>query len=244
MIFALLVFSRVGACFMCMPGMSSARVPVNVRLFLALAFSVAIMPIVQPDFNKLVDQPPTLYLLAFIASESLVGAVLGLTAHMFFWALQFMATTIASALGYTGQPSPGILDAGSEGAFANLLSLFLLILFFISDMHMLVLRGLLLSYQSIKPTLIPQPQAALIDYREALATAFLSLARISSPFIVYGIVVNFAVGLVNKLTPLIPIYFISTSAVMFGGLFLLYFMLPQLMEYLGLELNRWITNRF
>ena len=33
--------------------------------------------------------------------------------------------------------------------------------------------------------------------------------------------VNFAIGVTNKLTPQIPVYFIATPFVMLGGLFLL-----------------------
>ena len=34
---AFLAFCRIGACFMLMPGLSSARVPVQVRLFVSIA---------------------------------------------------------------------------------------------------------------------------------------------------------------------------------------------------------------
>ena len=34
---AFLAFCRIGACFLVMPGLSSVRVPIQVRLFVALA---------------------------------------------------------------------------------------------------------------------------------------------------------------------------------------------------------------
>ena len=42
-----------------------------------------------------------------------------------------------------------------------------------------------------------------------LSEAFVLTLRITSPFIVYSVIVNLAVGLINKLTPAIPVYFIS-----------------------------------
>ncbi|MCB1466086.1 MAG: flagellar biosynthetic protein FliR, partial [Rhizobiaceae bacterium] len=40
---AFLAFCRIGGCFMIMPGLSSARVPLQIRLFLALAISAALV---------------------------------------------------------------------------------------------------------------------------------------------------------------------------------------------------------
>ena len=42
--------------------------------------------------------------------------------------------------------------------------------------------------------------------------------RLGSPFIAYAILVNLAIGFVNKLTPQIPVYFISLPFVIAGGL--------------------------
>jgi flagellar biosynthetic protein FliR len=47
--------------------------------------------------------------------------------------------------------------------------------------------------------------------------------RIVSPFLVFAIVVNFAIGLVNRLTPQIPVFFISGPLVIGLGLALFYF---------------------
>ena len=47
--------------------------------------------------------------------------------------------------------------------------------------------------------------------------------RVASPFILYGFLFNVAIGLINKLAPQIPVYFISTPYALAGGLLLLYF---------------------
>ena len=38
---AFVAFSRIGGCFLLMPGLSSARVPIQIRLFVAIAPLVA-----------------------------------------------------------------------------------------------------------------------------------------------------------------------------------------------------------
>ncbi|MBX4421401.1 flagellar biosynthetic protein FliR, partial [Mycobacterium tuberculosis] len=61
--------------------------------------------------------------------------------------------------------------------------------------------------------------------------ALFSTIRIAAPFIVFAMVVNLAVGLINKLTPTIPVYFISMPFVLAGGLMLLYFSMPDLLRF-------------
>ena len=46
----LLVFSRTGAMIMLLPALGEGGIPVQVRLVLALAVSVALAPIVQSDY--------------------------------------------------------------------------------------------------------------------------------------------------------------------------------------------------
>ena len=115
-------------------------------------------------------------------------------------------------------------------------------LFFASDLHMVVIKGLLTSYQIIPVSLTPKPQSALIDYRDALSQSFLTTLRIASPFIIYAILVNISVGLINKLTPSIPVYFISMPFVMLGGLLLLYYLMPEILTFLTSELSTWLNR--
>ena len=40
-------FCRIGACFMLLPGFGTVRVPMQVRLFVAIAISFALLPILS-----------------------------------------------------------------------------------------------------------------------------------------------------------------------------------------------------
>ena len=64
---------------------------------------------------------------------------------------------------------------------------------------------------------------SLTQLVDQIGVAFVLALRISSPFILYSVVVNLAVGLTNKLTPQIPVYFLATPFIMIGGLLVIYF---------------------
>ena len=44
---------------------------------------------------------------------------------------------------------------------------------------------------------------------------------------IYAVVINFALGLLNKLTPQIPVYFIATPFLIAGGMYFLYVVLGE-----------------
>lgn len=239
---AMLIFARVGACLMLVPGFSSARIPMNFRLFLAIAFSLIMVPLAGSNFQSIVQNPTLATLLAGIVTETLVGATFGIIAHAYMWAMQFMANIIGMSIGYSGQPGNSITESMPESQVANFITLAALMLFFASDLHIIVIRGLMTSYQLIPVSLTPRPESALIDFRDALSQTFLTTLRIASPFIIYAILVNMSVGLINKLTPSIPVYFISMPFVMFGGVLLLYYLMPEIMTFFSSELTSWLNK--
>jgi flagellar biosynthetic protein FliR len=47
---------------------------------------------------------------------------------------------------------------------------------------------------------------------------------------VYGILINVLFGILGKLIPQVPSYFVSIPFLLMGGLFLLYLMLPEMLK--------------
>jgi flagellar biosynthesis protein FliR len=84
------------------------------------------------------------------------------------------------------------------------------------------------------------PQMALISLADTLSEAFFIMIRLGSPFIAYAILVNLAIGLINKLTPQIPIYFVALPFVIAGALIMMYFAIAPM---LGLHRRRLPSRR-
>ena len=238
---AFLVFARVGSCLLIMPGISSPRIPMQIRLFLALTCSLMVVPLVFKQMAPVANAAP-LVLMRIILIEAVVGALIGILARMYFWALQFMANTIAMATGYSGAPGAGIESEEPQAAIATIVTLSALLMFFVMDLHLEVLRALLSSYSAIPVDGVFQPATAMVNLTDTLSKAFFSTIRIAAPFIVFAIVVNIAVGLINKLTPTIPVYFISMPFVLAGGLMLLYFSMPDLLRFFTSEAGTYLRN--
>ncbi len=235
-----IVFCRIGACLMLVPGYSSVNVPPQIRLFVALVTSFALTPILLSILKPLVDDASPLTLALLIVTELLVGAVIGIGGRVFFLALQTMLTVMASAIGLSSIPGTPVGDTDPAPPVVPLVMAAVTTLFFLTDQHWQVLRGLMNSYDVWHPGEKLTGEMALNQLAGRLADAFVLTLRITSPFIVYSVVVNFSVGLINKLTPAIPVYFVSVPFVLFGGFLLLYLTSDELLTQFMLGMSSWL----
>lgn len=237
-----LLFCRVGGCMMLMPGFSSPRVPMQIRLFIAIAVTLALSPVMLPEIGKALPDLPAHQFSALVVTETLTGVLIGLSGRMFFLALQFAGTAIAMMSGYSNTGEIGIDNAEPQPALATMLTLTATVLVFITEQHWEILRGLLASYSVIPVTKPFEPQFALIQLADSATAAFIVALRIASPFIVYAILINLLFGLANKLTPQIPVYFVSMPFVLAGGLLLLYFTAAEMLNIFSDQFLGWLKT--
>jgi flagellar biosynthetic protein FliR len=237
-----IVFCRIGGCLMFVPGYSSAIVPVQIRLFVALVTTFALTPILIAVLKPLTENAAPLTLALLIGSEILVGSVIGLGGRVFFLALQTMVTVMASAIGLSNIPGTPIADTDPAPALVPLIMASVTTLFFVTDQHWQVLRGLMNSYEVWQPGTRLGDSMALDQLVRRLTQAFVLTLRIASPFIVYSVIVNLTVGLINKLTPAIPVYFVSVPFVLFGGFLLLYLTSDELLTQFMLGVSSWLVE--
>ena len=206
---------------MVLPGFGSARISTNIRLFLAVAISMAVLPVLWDTIYPKASEPTATYL-GLIASETLIGAVYGLIARLYALGLQFAGTIVAMSIGFTAPGGHDVLEDTSENQLTTLLTFSGLLLLFMLDFHHVVFRALVESYAATPVGAIADPQRMLITLTDTLRASTYLMLQLASPFLIYGLMFNVAIGLINKLAPQIPVFFISTPFLLVGGIFLLY----------------------
>ncbi len=219
---AFLAFCRIGGCFLFMPGLSSVRVPIQIRLFVAMAATGALLVHLWDHIVPFVDKRPQV-LAPMIVSELLIGGVIGGLARLYVMALHFIGSAIAMLIGYGGMGGTAVEEAEPQAALATVISFSALMLLFVFDFHHEIIKALVTSYDVAPLDAFFNPRAALVDVTDTLSESFLLVLRLGSPFVAYAVLVNLTIGFVNKLVPQIPIYFISMPFVIAGGLIIFYF---------------------
>jgi flagellar biosynthetic protein FliR len=239
---AFLVFCRIGACLMLAPGFGSARTPLQVRLFLAIAISLALTPLMMPQLTAAMATVEPDFRIFLAASETLNGAIIGLMGRMFMLALQFGATVMANSAGLATIPGVPVEGSEPEQPIVSLITLPATALIFIAGLHAELVLALAQSYSALPPRIGIDANWYLTQAGERLGETFLLSLRLCSPFIVYAIIVNLAIGIANKLTPQISVYFASTAAVIAGGLFLLLITIDEWLAIFASEYTSWLSN--
>jgi flagellar biosynthetic protein FliR len=236
-----ILFCRIGACLMLMPGFSSPQIPVQVRLFLALAVTLSLAPLLisHVPAQALGEEPLTA--LRFIATELLVGGAIGILGRLFLLALETMATAGAMAIGLSNPFGVVAEEAEVLPPFVSLITLSATALIFVTDLHWEVFRGIAASYRAIPVKEIFDTSFSLLQFSKLLTDTFQITLRISAPFIIYTIIIQITISIINRLTPHVSIYFISTPFVISGGLFLTYIIIKSFLDQFLIGFSSWLS---
>ncbi len=224
-----LAFCRIGACVMVLPGFGSARVPPQIRLFAAIALSMAVLPVLWDSIYPKASSPTGTFV-GLIFTEAAVGIVYGLIARLYTLGMQFAGAILTMGIGLTAPGGHDIIEDANENQLTSLLTFSGLLLLFMMDFHHIVFRALIDSYAATPVGAVLDAQKMLITLTDTLRASTMIMLRLASPFLIYGLMFNVAIGFINKLAPQIPVYFISTPFLLTGGLFLLYLSIAALIR--------------
>lgn len=225
----LVVFARVGAAFIVLPGFSASYVPPQVRLMIAVGLSLVIYPAVLP---LLPPEPTTIWrLILIIVAEVFYGMYLGLLAQFALGALHLAGTAIGQ---YVGLTNAMVFDAVTDQQGALLIGLFstiAVVLIFALNLHHLVFMAIYESYTLFQPGSAPDGGAHLAMAVDVLSrSAFLAL-KLASPFTLFAIVFQTGMGLMARLSPQMNIFFVALPIQILLGIALIWISLPAMMMW-------------
>jgi len=239
---AFVLFCRIGGCLMLAPGFSSSQIPAQIRLFLALSATLALAPLLIDKVPQAALGDDPVVTLRAVAVETLIGGTIGFLARVFFAALETLASAAAQMLGFMN-PFGVQIEAGETLApLATLVSLAAITLMFVADLHWELLRGLAASYDVMPAGADFSPRFALRQIADALGESFRLTLRITSPYVIYALIVNLALALVNRLTPQIQIVFVAAPFVVAGALALLYLTVRPALEAFLIGFGAWLSS--
>ena len=237
-----LLFCRIGGCMMFAPGISSQRVPMNIRLFMAISVAGALSPMLLEDLQRALASIPRQDWTELILHEKLIGILIGLMARCFFLALQFSATAISNFIGLSGIPGIPLEEADTGSPLATLVSSASIAIIFAMGLHLELLKALADSYTVLPLQGVLTAQMLVSNLLHALGETWLLALRLSGPFLLYGVIVNFALGMGNRFAQQISMYHATTGAVMLGGFLLLYLIWVDWMAMFTDSYRSWLMR--
>jgi len=224
----MLVFARIGAMVMLMPGLGESNVPVRIKLAVALLLTLIILPLHRDAYH--VNTDSLTQLLVLMVHEILIGIVLGATARVTLGALQVAGAVIAQQMGLGFATSVDPTTQGQQGVLiGNFLTLLGLTLLFATDSHYLVIAALNESYAVFSPgEMLPSGDVAALATR-AFTAAFRIGMQLSAPFLVFGLVFNIGLGVLARLMPQMQVYFVGVPLAILAGFLIFAFVISAMM---------------
>jgi len=223
----MLVFARIGAMVMLLPGLGESNIPMRIKLAAALLLTLIMLPLHRAAYN--VDMSSITSLLVLMLHEIVIGIVLGATARVTLSALQVAGSIIAQqmGLGFVTSVDP---TQGQQGLLiGNFLTLLGVTMLFATDSHHLVIAALDDSYKVFAPgeTMSSGDVASLAT--TAFTAAFRIGLQLSAPFLVFGLVFNIGLGVLARLMPQMQVYFVGVPLSIFAGFLILALVLAAMM---------------
>ena len=223
----MLVFARVGAMVMLLPGLGESNIPVRIKLAIAVMLTLVILPLHRTAYQ--IDMNSLTPLLVMMLHEIVIGIVLGATARVTLSALQVGGSVIAQqmGLGFVTSVDP---TQGQQGLLiGNFLTMLGITLLFATDSHYLVIGALNDSYAIFAPgEFIPSGDVAALATR-AFSAAFRIGMQLAAPFLVFGLVFNVGIGVLARLMPQMQVYFVGVPLSILAGFLIFGLVLAAMM---------------
>lgn len=211
-----LVFARVGALVMLLPGIGETSVPPRVRLAFALLLAMCVAPIAQPTLPAM---PSTVGVMGGqVLKEVLVGLMMGGLLRLFMNSLAVAGETVAiqTTLSFSQTANP--MQAQPGTSLTTFLSVLALTLVFATNLHHLFLGALVHSYTLFAPSKpLPVSDAAMLAI-QTVGRSFALGIQLAAPVIVFSIIFNIAVGFVGRVMPQFQIFFVASPLSIILGL--------------------------
>lgn len=222
-----LVFCRIGIAFGLMPALGGTRYPPFVRVLFALGVALSLTPLVSAT-NQLPPMADSDRLRA-IFFEIIAGFVIGFWCSCFIYILRFAGSFIVNMIGLAGIPGQPIDEAEPSTPIATLMTMALTAMIFATGLHLQSLDAMVQSYRIFPLGVAMAPQLPAQTTVEVLSRCFFLGLQFSSPFLVFSIIWNFSLGLANRMTPQLSVYFAFSGLLTMVSLGIMALVAPKLL---------------
>lgn len=211
----LLPLFRVASFFMVIPIIGTQLVPARIRLGLALAMTVLLVPVLPP--MPLIDGM-SLQTYILIAQQVLIGAAMGFVVQVLFQVFVMGGQMISSQMGLgfasVSDPANGV----SVVVLAQFYTMLVMLLFLALNGHLVMLEALSRSFYVLPVADGGLPVSSLLAVAQSGSWLVASALLMSLPAVTALLVINFAFGVMTKAAPQLNIFAIGFPFTMMMGL--------------------------
>ncbi|MFI4950614.1 MAG: flagellar biosynthetic protein FliR [Caulobacterales bacterium] len=211
-----LIFARLGAIIMLLPGLGESFIPIRIRLSLALLLALVMFPLVGGTVPAIPANVSGVALA--IIKETAIGLLIGGILRFFMTSLATAGEIISiqTTLAFAQTANP--MQASPSTTLGTFLGLMGILLIMTTNLHHLFLSAIVRSY-----TIFPFTRTIPLADANALAVQTVSRSfalglQLAAPVVALSLIFNIATGLVGRVMPQFQIFFVATPLMVLLGL--------------------------
>lgn len=230
-------FTRIAAMMMVMVVIGSKTTPQRIRLFYALAVTVAVFPVLPsgPADIELFSAASALVVLQQILIGVAIGTISVFVIQTFVVAGQVIA--MQTSLGFASMADP--TNGESTPVVGQFYVLLVTLLFLAVDGHLLMIEMIIRSFETLPISvngLLASDYEKLAGWFGLLFSAALALSLAS---MVAMLLVNLSFGIMTKAAPQLNIFSLGFSVSMVFGIFVIWLTFTDVPYHFQ---NQWLTG--
>ena len=211
-----LVFARLGAIVMLIPGLGESFIPPRIRLSFALALTLMMFPLMAPGAPPIPADAGGLA--GAVIKEVLIGLMIGGVLRMFMSSLAAAGeiVSLATTLSFAQTANP--MQAQPTTTLGTFLGLMGIVLIFASNLHHLFIGAIVSSFQIFPFSRdVPVADAGQLAL-QTMSRSFALGLQLAAPVVVFSLIFNVATGLVGRVMPQFQVFFVATPLIVLLGL--------------------------
>ena len=211
-----LVFARLGAIVMLIPGIGETFIPPRIRLAFAMSLALMMFPLVIRAAPPLPADAAGVAL--EVIKELLIGLLIGGILRMFMSSLASAGEIVSlqTTLSFSQTANP--MQAQPSTTIGTFLGLIGVVLIFTTDLHHMFIAAIVRSYDLFPFTRnVPLADAGQLAV-QTMSKSFALGVQLAAPVIVFSLIFNIATGLVGRVMPQFQVFFVATPLMLLLGL--------------------------
>jgi flagellar biosynthesis protein FliR len=235
----LLVLSRVGGLFVLAPVFSAAMIPARIKLMLAMAISLALMPIAVHGQTVPLDAGAFSLLLL---KEIGVGLVFAFPMALVGAAVQAGASIIDTLVGFSFSSILDPVNNQQTAILGQFYTLFAVMVLLMSGGDHIMIEGLGASYRALPITAYPHIGTLTLGAVAAFAQVWTIGLEIAAPALVALVITDAALGLISRAVPQMNVFVIGMPAKILVGMTVIAATLPFVSNQIQGALQQSVTQ--
>jgi flagellar biosynthetic protein FliR len=210
-------FVRIGSCLMIAPAFGATTVPPRVRIVLAGAITVLVVPLLPPPPAVAAFSGPGLLI---TVQQVLIGAALGFCLQIVFDAVTLGGQVLANSMGLSFAYNIDPLHGGdsSTPALGQLYTLLVTLTFLALNGHLALIEALVRSFSALPLGTHGLGTAGLHTVVEQGSLLFAGALAIALPGVTALLIVQLAFGVMSRAAPAFNLFAIGLPVSLVCGL--------------------------